>query len=223
MNRDITVLYFSSSREEESFESKIRAKLLEQIGYLPLVSVTQKPLNNFGKNICVGIHDCCYANEFRQIQIGLQAIDTTWVLTAESDFLYPPEYFQFNPPEQNRCYRYANVWVCHEYVGMNTKKNVLEFRHKGFSDGCMMVDRKMWLDRINTAYENAKEWYNFDEYMPHYKPYGYEHKWFSENPAITFKTGNGVKRRTATSRRIKPVKTLPYWGSIEKVKKEMFE
>lgn len=88
----LTVIYYTSNREEKEFENKVKAKLLEVIGKLPLISVSQKPID-FRKNICVGDVGVCDANLFRQIQIGCEAANTPFVISAETDCLYPPEYF----------------------------------------------------------------------------------------------------------------------------------
>jgi hypothetical protein len=45
----VTILYYTSNREDESFEKKIQENILKQTD-LPIISVSQKPIN-FGKNI----------------------------------------------------------------------------------------------------------------------------------------------------------------------------
>ena len=95
---DVTILYYTANVEDELFERKIRKNILKNKGDLPIISVSQKPID-FGDNICVGEHEPCYLNLFRQIQIGLEKVRTTFIITTEADFLYPPDYFTFVPPE----------------------------------------------------------------------------------------------------------------------------
>ena len=64
-----TIIYYTSNKEDEAFEGKTRKKLLEVCGDIPIISVSQKPID-FGKNICVGDVGACDANLYRQIQIG---------------------------------------------------------------------------------------------------------------------------------------------------------
>ena len=45
--------------------------------------------------------------------------------------------------------------------------------------------------------------------------------WESKSPVLTFKTLNNVSRRTSYVREVKPVTTLPYWGEINKLKKQL--
>ncbi|MCK9371413.1 hypothetical protein M0R04_15975 [Candidatus Dojkabacteria bacterium] len=48
-----TIVYCSSNMEKEEFEGKIKENLVKVCGDLPIISVTQKPIN-LGTNICVG-------------------------------------------------------------------------------------------------------------------------------------------------------------------------
>ncbi len=221
MKLDTTVLYYSANVEDPIFEENIRQKLLSNIGDVPLVSVTQIPLPNFGKNICIGRHDSCYSNEFRQIQIGLKEIKTPYVLTAEADCLYPPEYFRFNPEEQGKTYRYANVWV-HYYLDP-VKRNP-KFYFKKFSDGAQALDRELWLKIITKALVGRKRWSSASD-APHNSfaiPTDPNYQWSSENPVITIKTTKGVSRYTQLDRSVLPQSALPYWGEARELRKNLF-
>jgi hypothetical protein len=134
---DLSVLYYSASRENPLFEAKIRENILKNKGNLPLVSVTQLPLADFGINICVGQHEPCYSNEFRQIQIGLKRITTKYVIVAESDVLYPPEYFQFQPTYGDY-WRYGNVWVNYAHEQKDEPQFII---FKKWSDGAQIQRR----------------------------------------------------------------------------------
>ena len=81
-----TILYYTSNRENEEFEEKIRQNILENCGDLPIISISQKPID-FGKNICVGDVGHSYLNEWRQILIGAKKARTKHVILCEADFL----------------------------------------------------------------------------------------------------------------------------------------
>ena len=72
-----TIIYYTSNRKGERFEKKIRDNILNVCDGMPIVSVSQKPID-FGKNICVGEKDNNYWCEFKQIQTGLREIQTTY-------------------------------------------------------------------------------------------------------------------------------------------------
>ncbi len=210
---DVTVLYYSASSQRPEFESKIRADLIKKIGGLPLISVTQEPLSDFGENICVGKHLNCYHNEFRQILIGLEKVKTTYIIVAEADCLYPPEYFSFKPLEPDHCYRHGNVWVLKDS----------KYLFKGKSHCAQLVDTKMWLNKITKSFEGMPEWSEDGKKIDNiFQPA--EEKgcvWITDNPIITIKTFGGVSRYTQIKENIPPAEMLPYWGSAELLTKEM--
>lgn len=221
---NLTVLYYSANTEDPIFEANIRKSLLANIGRLPLVSVTQEPAPGFGKNICVDKHYNCYANEFRQIQIGLKAVKTKYVITAEADALYPPEYFRFQPIEGDY-FRYGNVWV--HYVRSKKKRNAWAQKayFKFYSDGAQIMKKDFWLALIEKTIGDEDKWYTEKDQMDViYRTPGTDPKftWTSSSPVITFKTYNAVKRFTSIKKGFEPVEILPYWGDINKLRKEMF-
>lgn len=215
---EITVLYYTSNRENEFFENKVMETIMQNKGDLPLVSVSQKPMN-FGHNICVGIQDSCYHNEFRQIQIGLMAVKTPYVIIAEADTLYPPDYFVFRPQVRGRAYMYDNVWV--HYTQFN---GIPKFWFKKNSDCAQIVDRDVWLEKINKALNLTPQWTSKENGTisnVQHRADG-EYMW-NGNPVITFKTVNGVKFNTATKKGIPPRYNLPYWGNAKELRKKMFD
>jgi len=216
----VTVLYYTANVEEEVFAQAIRANLLQQMGNLPLVSVSQKPLPGFGHNICVGQHDACYANEYRQIAMGLAIIKTPYVLTAEADVLYPPKYFSHIPQEGVLCARYGNVWVHYAHHRTDTPR----FYFKGYSDGAQCMDRRWWLQHITKGLHGRPQWAQAgDPKLPRMTPKTNDaHMWTSEEPIITFKTPHGVRPFTQCKKGIPPQTTLPFWGDAATVRKEVF-
>jgi hypothetical protein len=211
----VTVLYYTANREDETFEAKIRQKILENKGDLPLISVSQKPLD-FGENICVGEHDMCYANEFRQIQIGLKQVKTPFVIVAEADTLYPSDYFSFVPTELHG-YRYDNTWI------MYHKNPPSRFHFKGYHNGAEINYIEHWLPIINKSLEGRKEWSNKEDAfdVPFFRSDG-KYSW-TGNPVINFKTKKGIRNNTKTKPGASPRTRLPYWGRADELRKQYFE
>ncbi len=85
----------------------------------------------FGLNICIGEQPICYTNCYRQLLIGLKAAKTKFCLACESDVLYPPEYFKFIPPVEDKVYRYTNLYIYW--------KNKGKFWRKGFQKDAKYV------------------------------------------------------------------------------------
>lgn len=212
MTANCTVLYYSSNREPEPFASKIREDLqlkIDLFGF-PLISVTQEPID-FGINVCVGIRGPSYPNLVRQLQIGLEKIETEFTIVAEADMLYPPDYFSFVPPKVDCCFRYSNVWVIR-------KKN--EFKRKRYVEGAQIVGTKYFLSLVNKALGGLPMWTE-----PYVQGVGLVHPrnswqfYGSDNPVIIFKTGYGLRSVTGTVKDEPPVQELPYWGSARSLRK----
>ena len=102
-DRNITIVYYTSNREKEGFENKVRQTLLEAIEGLPLISVSQKPID-FGKNICVGDIGATPENMLKQVRLGALEAETDFVGMAEADCLYHKSYFEFVPERDDTFY-----------------------------------------------------------------------------------------------------------------------
>jgi len=208
-----TILYYTSNRENEEFEEKIRQNILENCGDLPIISISQKPID-FGKNICVGDVGHSYLNEWRQILIGAKKARTKHVILCEADFLYPKEYFEFEPGDE-KIYRYNNVWIVF-------KNRILSYRRKIFSEGAQICDRKYLIKMLEEHLKDQPEWVD-GKFYPldkngHRKlglrkmPFSY---FTGKIPCISFKTGDGVNKLTAVMRGREYRKLrLPHWGHV---------
>ena len=202
---DISIIYYTANTENEAFERKIKDNILEQTN-LPIISVSRKPIE-FGKNICVGEGEVSYLNSWKQLLIGLKEAKTKFCIAAESDVLYPPEYFTFTPPTDNNVYRYTNVWVC--FLG---KKG---FWKKPFSEGLQMCGREYWIERLEKTLSTNFSIKNMGTYIFNTKD---KYSW-TGNPAITFKTRQGLNYMTGVFHG--RVTEISYWGTIKEVYRKM--
>ena len=208
MNNQTTVLYYSASVESPAFEQKIIDNLKKQAGDMQIISITRKPID-LGKNICVGETPICYSNSFKQILLGLKEAKTEFCIAAESDCLYPKEYFQFIPPLKDKVYRYTNLWV--HFDGRD------KFWKKNWVEGAQMCGREHWIKSIEAILEKPDSWepesfkFIFQEKD--------EYSWSGENPIIFFKTRQGIGFKTGYNQKI-ITKVLPYWGTALSVKEK---
>ncbi|MEX0909997.1 MAG: hypothetical protein WDZ75_01750 [Candidatus Paceibacterota bacterium] len=109
----MTVCYYTSNHAPEKFLQKNQEVLLRAIGELPLISVSQKPMD-FGTNICVGEIGRSHLNIYRQALIGAKAADTKYVAFCEDDVLYSKDHFDFVP--QDGCFAYdMNIWAFYTF------------------------------------------------------------------------------------------------------------
>ena len=214
-----TVVYYTSNKEDESFEGKIRKRLLETIGDLPLISVSQKPIKNFGKNICVGKQPFCDASAFKQLLIGLKEAKTEFVIAAESDCLYPPEYFTFVPPTKDNVYRYDNVWLLYNWIGASTKGL---FWKKILTEGAQICGREHWIKKIEEVLEQMIK-LKLESPKTIFQT-KLKYSWGTENPVVSIKTTEGLRKYSRTLKKdsITPTDELPYFGKADELRKEFF-
>jgi hypothetical protein len=207
---DTTIIYYTSNKETPEFEQRIIDSLLKVSGDLPIISVSHKPMN-LGKNICVGDVGISGFNMFRQVLIGCEAAKTKFVISAEADCLYPPDYFQFIPERDDICYRNANTYL----LGLRR-----DYFYKKFEGGTwsQAIGREFYINRLGYLFENAPEWSIEEKNFPKERGKGEDifkiteiEKFETEYPCISIKSGKGM-RHYSNSDRI-PIYDLPYWGS----------
>jgi hypothetical protein len=214
--RDLTCIYYTHNKERPEFEARIQHTLLHQLRKtgVHLISVSQKPMD-FGHNICVGDVGISGHNTWRQFQIGVEAAKTRYVCTAESDYLHPREYFQFECPTDDTMYIMHPLWVLFAQKGgryvFAPKAESSEAIMHGGRDFILSILESMFNKRI---YDKEDFWAKADK--RHNLPYLFkqgkcEHVTLP-SPLITFKTDENMHRKTRTSMRLR-TDVLPPWGS----------
>ena len=209
--KDLTVIYYTSNREKEDFEGKIRKNLLKTIGNIPLISVSQKPID-FGENICVGDVGTSDHNIYRQMQVGALKAKTKFICTAESDCLYPPTgYFDFNPPDETAAYHYTNVWIL--YKGSHV------FKKKAFSLCALFSNREYLLSRLERVLGKYPQW-SLHKPRPLFHRYQGWTPFTNDLPVINIKTREGMRWFTGTEEA--ETKELIHWGGAKKLEEELW-
>lgn len=221
---DVTVIYCSSNREKPEFEERIRQNILDVCGGLPIICVSQKPIPNFGYNIVVG-DDVGVSgfNFFRQVQIGCREAKTKFVISAEADCLYPPDYFTWVPPRDDLCYRNSNLYVMPQH-------RAWFWRKEEGATHAQIVGREFYLNRLTRLFKNAPDWdrevkeKNFpkerwkrEDVFPPDKIVYYE----TVNPVVQIKTSQSMRHYTHSDRQDKH--ELPYWGTGPEFRKKFYD
>lgn len=213
MDPRTTIIYYTANREEERFEQVIREQILKASGGLPIISVSQKPIE-FGTNICVGDVGISNQNAHRQFQIGCEAAITEYVHAAESDTLYPPEYFQFIPDDPNHAYR-TPIYMF--------KLGGSSFYHKRASESATVAGRKYAIHAINKSLRNRGTWCDKLEHGNEV-PYTFRHgNWIPFSltvPVINIKTINQMHKTHGYN---EIVHELPFWGKPNDIDNMFYE
>lgn len=195
---DLTVIYFTSNKEHPEFERKIQETLIKSIAGLPLISISQKPMS-FGKNICVGDIGASPENILLQIKTGAVEAKTRFIALAESDFLYPPSYFEFRPHDDETFYYPDDVYLIWYNHAMFWKKHLREL---------MSITNRQHLIKIVTKLIEDMPGHIANRVKRITKQ-----AWFKTDiPVVTFKTRNGLHWRSPHSKK-NCKRELPYWGT----------
>jgi hypothetical protein len=196
--------------EDSEFEKKIQENILENCGGLPIISVTQKP-TDFGTNIRVGNVGASGFNMIRQILIGCYAAKTRFIISAEADCLYPPDYFAFRPERDDICYRNTNTYL------MGYKRKCFWKKNEG-GTWAQVINREFYIKRLEFLLKGEPKWDATKKNFPKEKGL----KFFDEFetfetyfPCISIKTGKGM-RKFSNSERV-DIPELPYWGTGESI------
>ena len=213
---NVAIIYYTSNMEDESFEKHIQDNILA-VTDLPIISVSQKPIK-FGKNICVGDVGASGFNCFRQQQIACENTDADFVISAEADCLYPPDYFTFRPPTEEY-YRNNNVYVMGDH-------RYFYWRKLEGAAHAQMVGRQYYLDRLNELFAGAPEW-SMDEFNFPKERHKKEdifskkeiHYWTSDNPVVQIKTSRGMRFYTHSERI--DIYDIPYWGNGKRLRRSV--
>ena len=210
---NITIIYYTSNREDPGFEARVQENLLRVCGGLPIISVSQKPIH-LGTNICVGDVGVSGFNMFRQVQIACEAAKTPFVISAEADCLYPPDYFQFIPPRIDAPYRNSNLYV------MPDQRDYF-FYKEGGATHAQIVGREFYLAVLKELFEGAPKWSVEEKNFPKERwkkadVFDEILYWQTKNPVFQIKTHRGMRYYTHSDRT--PIPSLPYWGSGTKIR-----
>lgn len=200
--KDLSIIYYTSSREDEIFAEKVRKYLLKVIGRTFLISVSQKPLD-FGENICVGNIGFSEFSIFKQMRIGIERATTKYIALVEADSLYPEEHFKFHPTKQDRIFYNKNVFI------LNSKTLYFAKLSVGFYGG-IISNRSFILNVIKIMSESKKRCtfrqFNFDTFKTKF-------------PILTVDHNEGLHAYTHPTRG--KCQDLPLWGNAKNLLKEL--
>jgi hypothetical protein len=148
---------------------------------------------------------------FRQVLIGCKEAKTRFIITAEADCLYSPDYFEFVPERDDVCYRNDNTYL------LGLKRDYFYKKNEGGS-WVQAINREFYINRLEYLFEGAPEWSVEEKNFPKERGRGEDifsddqiQRFTTKYPCISIKSGKGM-RHYSHSERI-PIYELPYWGT----------
>ncbi len=158
MNNDLSIIYYSSNYLETKhpeFVRKTRENLLKVKGDIPLISVSQRPMD-FGENVCVGEIGRSHFNIYRQILEGCKRAKTKWVAMAEDDILYSDSHFHpflfIKHPKDDTFYYDMNKVSMFTW----TRPQIFSYRSKRQVVNHLIAPREMLIDALTERFARLK-------------------------------------------------------------------
>lgn len=105
-----TILYLTDNSLEPVLFHRCQELLMEQAQGIPIVSVSQQPLD-FGINICLGPIGRSWLSLYKQMLAGLNAIETEWIVIAEHDCIYHKSHLHYQPNDAGVFWYNHNCWL----------------------------------------------------------------------------------------------------------------
>jgi len=104
------IIYLTDNSLDAEIADLCRRVLLDAAGDIPIVSVSQKPVD-LGRNVCVGEIGRCWLSLYRQLLAGCEATDAEWVAVAEHDCLYTSEHLNYELPDGDVFWYNNSRWL----------------------------------------------------------------------------------------------------------------
>lgn len=220
---DLTVIYYTANTIDDYFMAQMQYYLTVAIGDLPLISVSQKPLN-FGQNVHVEFRPS-HLNIYRQALIGALKANTKYIALAEDDVLYSPDHFKHRSDDGFFAYN-MSAWNIYTWTSppmfshkANGRKNL----------NGLICERELFIEAMQ---ERFHCWPDDDKVNPGLwaEPGKYERQLgvavretevfytnppnvvFSHKRELSFKN-LGERKRLGEFRALE----LPYWGTAEHI------
>jgi hypothetical protein len=198
------IVYFTDSRLEESLDNAVRAQIVKASNGIPIISVTQKPLD-FGKNICVGMKPRCYLSLYEQLLTGVKAAEKdSLIYLCEHDVFYNPTHFEYIPPRKNKIYYNLNryYWTLNAGFFLNAIGKRALSQAVGYKDVLVAhAKEQVWARRKNIASPCFGPFKNFE----------------SRHPNVDIRHGGNfsIFGKFAKSHRSRRYEKIDFWDSPE--------
>ena len=212
-------VYYTDNQCEERILIVAREQL-KKMG-LPIVSVSQFPINFGNKNIVMNLNRS-HLTMFKQILAGLEAIDTDIVFLTEHDLIYHPSHFDFTVPKKDVFYYNEHTYKLNAKDGQG-----LFYYTKQTSGVCAYRDLLLehYRNRVKIVEEHGFTRKMGFEPGTHKPPRGIDNygceRYMSEYPNVDIRhranlTSNRFKKEQFRSQRSikgwKLVDEIPGWG-----------
>jgi hypothetical protein len=142
---DLTIIYITANKIDESFAERVRAELKKAAGNIPIVSVSKKPLN-FEVNLCFSGKASVY-NEYKETYLGAREAKTKYIAIAEDDSLYSPAHFAHTPRPDTFEFN-ISCWGIYTWI----KPPVYSMKYKRRNHNALICERDLYVKTMEERF-----------------------------------------------------------------------
>jgi len=213
MKNNATVLYYSCNKIPDLLTQKVKDQIKYASNGLPIISITQKPINDMGTNICVGDIGQSLQNVYRQALEGAKLAKTEYVVCCEDDTLYVPGQFTYVPTRAPFAYN-LNRWNLHA----DRENHVYSYRRRPVFGMCVALKDALieCLENRFNVNEPVKEncWGEPGLYESHFGLQEYEYTCFETiEPCVVIAHKDNTTGHKLLGKDAEPVADLAPWGN----------
>ena len=223
--QDTTIIYYTANHISDHFFQNTKDQLLRVVGSMPLISVSQKPMD-LGKNVCVGDIGRNHVNIYKQVLRGAREADTKFVALAEDDVLYSHGHFNTRRPKKAPFLYNISKWSIFTW----SDPPVFSYKNRLVINS-LIADRKSLIEAISERLDKFGDNPKFNGYSwgePGRKEKQLEitinetERFYSEVPNIVFSHPDAVGYGHLGKKKAKGfprLSQLPYWGMASDIVK----
>lgn len=222
---DLTCVYYTANAISDHFAQSTRKQLRAALGDLPLISVSQKPIDFGDNHIFQG--ERSHFNIYRQALMGAKLAKTPYIALCEDDVLYSPEHFKLRSSPGKFAYNLGAwsifTWGQPMFTHKGTvRRNLhslicerdlfieaMEERFEKYPDPSGQRTKDLWAEpgkyerQLGVTVRETEEFYTNPPNIV-----------FSHETELSFE-GLGERKRMGEFRAY----VIPYWGEASQVRK----
>jgi hypothetical protein len=158
----MTIIYLTDNTLDDTLMELCQRILLREAGDLPIVSVSQKPID-FGLNLCVGDIGRNWLSLYKQILMGCRAVKAGWVAIAEHDCLYNHEHFAYRPDDPGVFWYNDHMWLV-QWGGNHPELNgMYSWWPKRLALSQLICDRDLLIESVSERVHILEAGDSFDK------------------------------------------------------------
>lgn len=221
----LTIIYYTANRIPQKFMFAVQRQLAKAADGIPIISVSQHPLD-FGRlNICLGDIGQNTWNIYYQLLKGAERAETDYVATAEDDILYSRSHYHTRLSSDGKFLYDLNRWSVYTW-----KRPEFDYREGRLLLSQLICERDLLVGALQERFAKYPTPDSIDiryfgepgRHEAHLGVTPHEVETFSsDSPSVMFNHEASINYRFVNGRRkvsgTRRARQLPPWGYADEV------